>query len=163
MFDFLHVPKRYIPSVLTKTDTKKQRTYLRKSRKLYKQGQYFARPKVSSFHSKKSPHLENARKMYGLGPTDKIGATAQLARKTQCSRKALSKILSKGRGAYYSSGSRPNQTAESWAIARLASSLTGGNAAAVDYTILEEGCSPSSKALRLAKQVVKNKRKTAKR
>ena len=158
MFDLLHVPKRYIPAVLTKTDTKKQRTYLRKSRKLYKKGQYFARPKLSSFHSKKSPHLENARRIYGLKDTDKIGATIQLSRKTKCSRQALSKILSKGRGAYYSSGSRPNQTAESWAIARLASSLTGGNASTVDYTILEDGCKPSSKALRLAKQTMKKRR-----
>ena len=163
MVDLLHVPKRYIPAVLTKTDTKKQRASLRKSRKLYKRGMYYTRPKLSSFHSKKSRHLEHARQLYGLDPSDPIGATAKLARKTRCSRNALSKILSKGRGAYYSSGSRPNQTAESWAIARLASSITGGNAAAVDYTILEEGCSPSSKALRLAKQVRKNKRKTVKR
>jgi len=152
MFDFLHVPKRYIPSILTKTDTKKQRSYLRKSRRMYKRGVYYARPKVASFKSKKSRHLEHARKMYGLKDTDPIAATPLLARKTQCSRSALSKILSKGRGAYFSSGSRPNQTAESWAIARLASSLTGGNAATVDYTILEKGCSPGSKALRLARK-----------
>jgi hypothetical protein len=152
MFDLLHVPKRYIPSVLTKTDTKKQRSYLRKSRRMYKRGTYYARPKVASFKSKKSRHLEHLRKMYGLKDTDPIAATALLARKTQCSRGALSKILSKGRGAYYSSGSRPNQTAESWAKARLASSLTGGHAATVDYTILDKGCSPSSKALRLARK-----------
>ena len=152
MFDLLHVPKRYIPSVLTKTDTKKQRSYLRKSRRMYKRGVYYARPKVVSFKSKKSRHLEHARKMYGLKDTDPIAATPLLARKTQCSRSALSKILSKGRGAYFSSGSRPNQTAESWAIARLASSLTGGNAATVDYSILDKGCSPGSKALRLARK-----------
>jgi hypothetical protein len=155
IFDLLHVPKRYIPSVLTKTDTKKQRSYLRKSRRLYKKGVYYARPKVASFKSKPSPHIDNMRKMYGLKDSDPIAATGLLARKTQCSRKALSKILSKGRGAYFSSGSRPNQTAESWAKARLASSLTGGHAAIVDYTILDKGCSSSSKALKLARKTCK--------
>jgi hypothetical protein len=120
---------------------------------MYKKGVYYARPKVASFKSRPSPHVSNLRKMYGLKDTDPIAATPLLARKTKCSRGALSKILSKGRGAYFSSGSRPNQTAESWAKARLASSLTGGNAAKVDYTILEEGCSPDSKALRMAKRL----------
>ena len=55
-------------------------------------------------------------------------------------------------GAYYSSGSRPNQTPHSWGIARLASSITGGKAASVDYNILEQGCNNNSKALKLAKK-----------
>jgi Family of unknown function (DUF5824) len=157
--DPLHVPKRYIPDVLSKKDTKKQRSYLRKSRRLYKRGTYYERPKVASFHSKKSRHLEHARKLYGLKPTDQIGATGLMVRRTQCSRGALSKILNKGRGAYYSSGSRPNQTAESWAVARLASALTGGNAAIVDYSLLENGCAPTSKALKLARKTCKKQGK----
>jgi hypothetical protein len=137
MTDPLNVPKRYIPRVLSKTDTKKQRAYLRKSRRLYKRGIFFARPKVKSFKSKPSGHVERAKRKFGV---DKIGATAELARKSGCTKKALEKILNKGRGAYFSSGSRPNQTAESWAVARLASALTGGPAAKVDHNILEEGC-----------------------
>jgi hypothetical protein len=78
---------------------------------------------------------------------DRIGATAELSRKTRCSRAALRKILNKGRGAYYSSGSRPNQTAESWARARLASALTHGKAAKVDRNILLQGCQRGSPAL----------------
>jgi hypothetical protein len=137
MTDPLHVPKRYIPRVLSTSDTKKQRAYLRKSRRLYKRGIYFSRPKVKSFKSKPSGHVERAKRKFGV---DKIGATAELARKSGCTKKALEKILNKGRGAYFSSGSRPNQTTESWAIARLASALTGGPAAKVDHNILEEGC-----------------------
>jgi hypothetical protein len=135
--DPLHVPKRYIPKVLSTSDTKKQRAYLRKSRRLYKRGIYFSRPKVKSFKSKPSGHVERAKRKFGV---DKIGATTELARKSGCTKKALEKILNKGRGAYFSSGSRPNQTAESWAVARLASALTGGPAAKVDHNILEEGC-----------------------
>ena len=55
-------------------------------------------------------------------------------------------------GAYYSSGSRPNQTAESWGIARLASAITSGKSAVIDYHLLEEGCKKNSKALKLAKK-----------
>jgi hypothetical protein len=78
-----------------------------------------------------------------------------LARATGCSKYALKKIVNKGQGAYFSSGSRPNQTAQSWGIARLASSITGGKAAAVDYSILLEGCKPKSKALTMAKKAKK--------
>ena len=62
----------------------------------------------------------------------------------------MKKIVKKGQGAYYSSGSRPNQTAQSWGLARLASSITAGKAAAVDYDILDKGCDHKKKAFMLA-------------
>ena len=49
----------------------------------------------------------------------------------------LKKKFQKGQGAYFSSGSRPNQTGHSWGYARMASAITGGKAAAIDYHILE--------------------------
>jgi hypothetical protein len=82
--------------------------------------------------------------MYGI---DKITASPELARKSGCSIGALRKILNKGRGAYYSSGSRPGQSAESWAEARLASALTRGKASIVDRNILVTGCRADSRAL----------------
>jgi hypothetical protein len=85
----------------------------------------------------------------------KLDATDELAKATKCSKDALAQIIRKGEGAYYSSGSRPNQSAQSWGKARLASSITGGKAAAVDFSILEKGCSNQSRALRLAKQAQK--------
>ena len=147
---------RYLPKQLSKKDRKLQSKMLKFSRKTYKKGQYFTRKKLSSFHSSKSPHIIKAEKMYSV---DKINPTPELARKTQCSVRALAKIVNKGAGAYFSSGSRPNQTAQSWGLARLASAITGGKAAAVDYNILKEGCAAGSKALRLASRV-KNPRKT---
>ena len=84
-----------------------------------------------------------------------IGPTEELAQATGCSIDALSQIIRKGEGAYYSSGSRPNQSAQSWGIARLASAITSGKSAAVDYSILENGCSKNSVALKLAKKAVK--------
>jgi len=151
-----NIIERYIPKILSKKDYNKQRKKILKSRKLYRKGKYYQRPSVKSFKSKKSRHLEHARQLYGI---DKIHPSKELAEKTQCSKEALEKILNKGRGAYYSSGSRPNQTAESWGIARLASSITGGNASIVDYHILKSGCKKTSKALKLANKTCKKQGK----
>ena len=64
--------------------------------------------------------------------------------------KGVKQIVKKGEGAYYSSGSRPNQTPQSWGLARLASSLTSGKSAAVDYDIIKKGCNHNKKAFILA-------------
>ena len=145
----MKITRRYLPKVLTRKDRKIQSKELQKSRKLYKKGIYYSRQKVSSYPHVKSPHVIKAEKIYKV---DKIGATPELAKATGCSVKALAKIINKGEGAYFSSGSRPNQSGQSWSIARLASSISAGKAAARDYNILESGCKPNSKALRLAKQ-----------
>ena len=140
---------RYLPNRLSKKDRRKQSKMLIKSKKLYKKGIYYTRKSIKSFTSKKSSHIKNAQKMYHV---KKIGATDELSQKTGCSKESLGKIINKGEGAYFSSGSRPNQTAQSWGIARLASSITGGKASAIDYNILVEGCNSNSKALKLAKK-----------
>ena len=151
--DKLRAPKRYYRSKnMTQSDTKKQRRSLRKSRKLYKKGKYYQRPKVKSFKSRKSNHLNRLRKTYKV---NKIAASDELSKKTKCSKEGIEEILRKGRGAYYSSGSRPNQTAESWAVARLASALTGGKSSAYDYHILKSHCHPRSKALTMARKTCK--------
>ena len=75
-----------------------------------------------------------------------------MAQKTGCKLSSLKEIVKKGEGAYYSSGSRPNQTPQSWGLARLASSLTSGKSAAVDYDIIEKGCDHKKKAFTLAKK-----------
>lgn len=139
-------PKKYLPKKLTRKDRKKQRAALLKSKKSYKKGKYVTRKKVKSFKSKTSNNILNARKMYKV---EKVGATRELSRKTGCSVKGLNKIIKKGQGAYYSSGSRPNQTAHSWGVARLASSITAGKAAAVDFHILEEHCDKKKKAYKM--------------
>ena len=140
-------PKKYVPKKLTSKDKKTQKKMIDKSRQMYKQGKYFTRKKVASYDNKTSPHILNARKIYGV---EKIIPSEELASKTGCSIEALDKIVKKGEGAYYSSGSRPNQTGHSWGYARMASAITAGKAAAVDYNILKEGCKPNSKALKLA-------------
>jgi len=143
----MNVPIRYIPKNLTQKDKKKQAAMLRKSRTLYKKHKYYTRKSVPSFHSKPSNHIENAKRIYRV---EKVVPNKELAVKTGCSISALNRIVRKGEGAYFSSGSRPNQTARSWGLARLASSITGGKAAAVDYNIIDTGCDHNKKAFRLA-------------
>ena len=142
------VPLRYNPKTMDKSDRKTQKRNLLKSRKLYKSGIYYTRPKVKSFTSKKSPHIVKLIKEYRV---KNAKPTKALAKKTKCKLESLNKIVEKGQGAYYSSGSRPNQTGHSWGYARLASALTGGNASVVDYKILKEGCKENSVALIKAK------------
>lgn len=145
----IKVPIRYLPFRLTQKDKQKQVRSLMKSRKMYKRGKYYTRPKIASFKSKPSKHIRNAQRIYNV---EHITPSAALAKATGCSIDALKHIVRKGEGAYYSSGSRPNQTAQSWGLARLASSITAGKSAAVDYNILEKGCNHNKKAFQLAKR-----------
>ncbi len=145
----MRLPLRYIPSQLTRKDRVKQLRAIKASKKAYQKGKYYVRPKLASFKSRKSKHILLAEKIYGV---ERIMPDKELAQKTKCSVSALKQIVRKGEGAYYSSGSRPNQTARSWGIARLASAISGGKASAVDFNILERGCNhKTSKAYRLAK------------
>jgi hypothetical protein len=144
---------RYLPKKLTSKDRIKQLNMLLKSRRLYKQKNYYTRKPVKSFHSTTSKHILKARKMYNV---QTIGATGELSKKSGCSISALKKIINKGSGAYFSSGSRPNQTAQSWGLARLASALTSGKAGAIDYDILNNGCKRGSKGYKMA-QIARKK------
>jgi len=141
------IPKHYIPNTLSEKDSKKQLKEITKSKKYYKKKKYHTRTKLKSFKSKISPHILKAQKIYNI---NSIKPSIKLASKSKCDIKGLNEIVKKGKGAYYSSGSRPNQTAHSWAYARLASAITGGKASKIDYTILDKYCKKNSKALKLA-------------
>ncbi len=154
-------PKKYVPKSLSKKDKSKQKKMLKKSQKMYKKKKYYTREKVKTFKSKKSNHIKNAERIYKI---NSVKPSKELSEKTGCSLKGLQEIVKKGQGAYYSSGSRPNQTAHSWGRARLASAITGGKSSQIDYHILEKYCSPNSKALKLANNSIykNNIRKTQK-
>jgi len=144
---YMKFPMRYLPAQLTAKDKKKQAQMLLRSKRLYKKHEYYTRKPLSSYKNKTSKHIQNAQKIYKI---QKITPSNELAKKTGCSLSALNQIVRKGEGAYFSSGSRPNQTAQSWGLARLASSITAGKAAAVDYSILDKGCDHKKKAFLLA-------------
>lgn len=157
------IPKKYLPKSLSSKDKKTIGRELKKSKKQYKNKKYHTRKQVKSFKSKVSQHIINARKIYNIND---IKPSKEFAKKTGCSVDALEQIVKKGMGAYYSSGSRPNQSPHSWGIARLASAVTGGKSSIVDFHIIKKGCDKKKKAYKLAiktKKKTKNKiRKTAK-
>ena len=115
------IPKKYIPKQLTEKDREKQIKSIKEKTD---------RPKLESFKSKRSKFVVAFEKKYGTKITDD-----KFISKNIISQKGIDEILDKGRGAYYSGGSRPNQTPESWARARLASVIMNGNARKVDLKI----------------------------
>ena len=143
----MKIPIRYLPKRLTRKDKSKQIRMLMRSRGLYKNNKYYTRKQIPSYKSKTSNHIVDARRIYKIS---NVEPNKELATKTGCTLSALHKIVRKGEGAYFSSGSRPNQTSQSWGIARLASSITGGKSAAVDYNIIEKGCNHKKRAFILA-------------
>lgn len=87
------------------------------------------RPKTSA-KEKRSKWIIKFEKKYNKKITD-----TSWINKNIISVYGQNKILNKGRGAYYSSGSRPNQTADSWAYARLASVIMDGPSRKYDINI----------------------------
>ena len=126
------LPKRYY-SNLSRKDKKKQLRSLKKSQKSYKKGKYFTRPKLKSFKEKKSSWTQKFHKLHPEAKTLK-----QIADVTGIPKPALSAVKRKGMGAYYSSGSRPNQTAESWGLARMYSYILGGPTRKIDNHITKK-------------------------
>lgn len=121
------IPKKYTAR-LNRKDKKKQLRSIRKAKRSYKKGKYIDRPKLKSYKSKKSSWVTKFEKKYGKD----IKSYKQIEKVTGIPKKALMEVVRKGKGAYYSSGSRPNQTAESWGKARMYSYIMGGPTRKVD-------------------------------
>lgn len=115
------VPQTYVPKELSKSDKKKQIKSIVEKKE---------RPKVD-IKKKRSGWVEKFEKKYNKKITDKKWISKNLISMT-----GINKILDKGKGAYYSAGSRPNQNMFSWSNARLASALLGGASERIDKDIL---------------------------
>tara|TARA_R100000406_G_scaffold90563_1_gene77561 strand:+ start:1204 stop:1599 length:396 start_codon:yes stop_codon:yes gene_type:complete len=90
------------------------------------------RPKTKA-PEKRSSYVIRFEKKYNKKITDK-----DFIHKNIITNKGQDLILSKGRGAYFSGGSRPNQTPSSWAYARLASVIMNGPARKTDKNIWDK-------------------------
>jgi hypothetical protein len=128
----MKTPKKYTAK-LSRKDKTKQQKYLKKSQRQYKKGKYYTRPKLKSFTNKKSNWTQKFHKLYPEAKTMK-----QISKAVKIPVKALNAVKKKGMGAYYSSGSRPNQTAESWGKARMYAYILGSPTRKVDHHITEE-------------------------
>jgi hypothetical protein len=126
------IPKKYTKGLSYK-DKKKQIKNIKTAKKSYKKKKYIDRPKLKSYKNKKSSWTKKFKDKYG-----NITKLHEISKKTGIPKKALMAVLKKGRGAYYSSGSRPNQTAESWARARMYSYIMGGPTRKYDKEITKK-------------------------
>jgi hypothetical protein len=126
------IPKKYTIGLSNK-DKKKQIKNIKTAKKSYKKKKYIDRPKLKSYKNKKSGWTKKFKDKYG-----NITKLKDIAKATGIPKKALMVVLKKGRGAYYSSGSRPNQTAESWGRARMYSYIMGGPTRKYDKEITKK-------------------------
>ena len=117
------IPKQYVPKSLSAADKKKQIKSIQEGTK---------RPKLD-FKTKRSSYVVKFEKKYGFKINNLDRINKEIIKK-----KGIDQILDKGRGAYYSSGSRPNQTMASWSLARLASVIVGGPARRIDQKIWDK-------------------------
>jgi len=133
--------KKYIPKSLSEKDKIKQKKQIEKSKEGYKKGKYIERKPVKSFKSKPSPYVKDTKKELNITNVkpktiaNKLGRTAERRREIAT---GLEQVLKKGKAAYYSSGSRPNQNAFSWGLSRVASVVQGGKARTVDKDIVKK-------------------------
>lgn len=123
------MPPQYVEN-LTKTQRAKQIALLAQSKKDYKKGKVEDRPTVSDAPTKRSKHVIRFEKRYGFPITDKKRL------KETFPDTDIDGILSKGAGAYGSSGSRPNVSIAQWSYARLASVLTAGKSLRIDKDLV---------------------------
>jgi len=118
---------------LSKRDINRQKRNIKTARKSYKKGKYVDRPKLKSYKKKESGWTAKFHIRYPEAKT-----IPQIARATGIPAKALNSVKRKGMGAYYSSGSRPNQTAHSWGMARMYSYILGGPTRKIDREITKK-------------------------
>ena len=97
------------------------------------------RPKTK-VEPKKSSWTVKFNKKYGKELDKMKGGRSKrnIAKVTGIPFKAIDEVFKKGEGAYYSSGSRPNQSPQSWAYARVYSYILGGNARKTDASITKK-------------------------
>ena len=131
------LPEKYYMSLPAQLRPIQKKLISASQRKYEATGKVEARPKVSNQKVPRSQHAKLFESKYGFSVSE-LDKVKKLFPDTD-----VDTILSKGRAAYMSSGSRPNTTPEAWAKARLASALTGGKA----YKIDKSHIGPKSKAV----------------
>ena len=114
------IPKRYLPDSLSDSQRKKQIKSIFEGKD---------RPQLK-VKKRKSSWTTQFNSKYGKELKDMKGGKSvkNIAKVTGIPFRALKDIFEKGEAAYYSSGSRPNQTPESWAYARIYAYIMGGKA-----------------------------------
>tara|TARA_R100000149_G_scaffold65122_1_gene38644 strand:+ start:145 stop:591 length:447 start_codon:yes stop_codon:yes gene_type:complete len=115
------IPKRYLPDSLKGKDRQKQIKSIFEGKD---------RPKTK-VKGRKSTYTAKFDEKYGEEIDKLKGGRSKknVAKVSGLPLKALDEVYKKGKGAYYSGGSRPNQTPDSWARARMYAYIMGGKKA----------------------------------
>jgi len=117
-----NIPKQYLAGLKGKERMKQIKSIFEEKE----------RPETT-FKSKRSGFVKKFEEKYGTKISDK-----KFIHQNIITYEGQRQIIDKGKGAYYSSGSRPNQTPTSWALARLASVIMGGAARKTDKKIWDK-------------------------
>ena len=79
------------------------------------------------------------KKVAKKSSSGKAGVISKYSKSSGISKSTLSKVYSRGLGAYYSSGSRPKVSAHQWAAGRVRSFATGkGGARKADSDLIRK-------------------------
>ena len=120
------LPKKYLTG-FNKDDKDKRAKEIKKRSDAAKKGKYIeidsdkeARKKNKG---KESQYTKSYKKKYG---EENSGSIDKISKATGISKSILNQVLKRGKGAFFSSGSRPGQTAHSWGMARVYSFVMGG-------------------------------------
>lgn len=103
--------RKYAPPSLTPRERRSQIKSILQSKK---------RPALPKGKTRKSKWTIMATEYFGDSRSKE-----DISKKTKIPVKALQEIVERGEGAYYSAGSRPGQTPESWGVARMYAVLFG--------------------------------------
>jgi len=124
-----NIPDRYLANLKGEERRKQIKSIVEKKE----------RPQTS-FKSKPSSWTTKFNKKYGDQLDKMKGGRSKrnIAKVTKIPVKALDAVYDKGRGAYYSGGSRPNQTPDSWGRARMYSYIMGGKARQIDKEVTKK-------------------------
>lgn len=120
--------KKYVPDALSPADRRKQIRSIRSH-------SISPRPRVQ-YRNRGSRWTRAFHRRYGEN------ADIEYIARHLMHRAGINAILKRGRGAYVSSGSRPNQNIHSWSYARLHSVIMNGPARRVDRYIFDRFAKP---------------------
>lgn len=129
------MPRKYVPRSLSRADQRRALASIRRARRAYRSGRYVSRPKLRSAKRRTSSWVAKFKRKY---PGVSLLNPKAVERATGIPARAIRGVIRKGKGAYYSSGSRPGVTAQQWAAARVASVVLGGPARRVDAKLLRD-------------------------
>tara|TARA_B100001741_G_C16543663_1_gene595616 strand:- start:527 stop:1000 length:474 start_codon:yes stop_codon:yes gene_type:complete len=125
----MNPPRRQYTRGLSAADKRMHSKHMKERKEAYKSGNPIKKaPILKSYKHRKSKWVQKFANAYGISLLDKRAIYKIFGVRPQ----EQATILKKGKGAFFSDGSRPAQTPFSWARGRLASVLLGGPACEID-------------------------------